>query len=312
MTTIFILQAALVCGVLVWLANATVGNKTWAAAAIVLCALTLLGAGLVGTWVYPPVWSFGPVFAAFIVIALRVWRRAGQVHNASAARTIVSGVGMVVFAVSAGVLLWHGAIGRTTPSETVFDLAAPIESEGVCAISAGASPLLNFHLATLQPGRQHYRGQSYGVDFIAVSPAGFRTRDADWWRPAPVRPEQYRIFAATVRAPCTGRVVSVHDGMPDQPAGVADRSRMAGNHVVLRCEGYDVLLAHMRRGSVRVSDNQVVEVGAPLGEVGNTGNTGEPHLHVSAQRAMDPQPSFAGEPVHVSFGGRFMSRGMCL
>lgn len=65
-----------------------------------------------------------------------------------------------------------------------------------------------------------------------------------------------------------------------------------GNHVIVD-HGDDVFsaYAHLRRGSVRVAVGDRVEPGDLLGEVGNSGNTTEPHLHV--QLMDDRHPSGA-------------------
>ena len=85
---------------------------------------------------------------------------------------------------------------------------------------------------------------------------------------------------------------------------------MAGNHVLLECgTEVRVLLAHMRRGSVRVRPGERVAVGRPLGAVGNTGNTNEPHLHVHAQRPGTAVEPLGGEPLPVRLAGRYLVRG---
>jgi hypothetical protein len=57
---------------------------------------------------------------------------------------------------------------------------------------------------------------------------------------------------------------------------------IAGNHVVLALgsDGPFVLLAHLRRGSVRVHPGESLRSGDQLGECGNSGNSTEPHVHV--------------------------------
>lgn len=76
--------------------------------------------------------------------------------------------------------------------------------------------------------------------------------------------------------------------------GQARRARrgvvgLAGNHVgiALADGGPYVLLAHLRRGSARVAVGDTVEVGQPVGECGNSGNSTEPHVHVQVSDALD-------------------------
>jgi hypothetical protein len=42
--------------------------------------------------------------------------------------------------------------------------------------------------------------------------------------------------------------------------------------------------------------------------VGNTGNTGAPHLHIHAQRSSTTSAPIAGEPVPMLIDGRFLVR----
>jgi hypothetical protein len=43
--------------------------------------------------------------------------------------------------------------------------------------------------------------------------------------------------------------------------------------------------------------------------VGNSGNTGEPHLHVHAQRPGSASAPLGGAPLQILFDGRFPVRG---
>ncbi len=78
-------------------------------------------------------------------------------------------------------------------------------------------------------------------------------------------------------------MVEVVDGLPEQipnhkvpvPLAQAD-----GNHVILRLRpGVFAAYAHLQPGSVRVEVGDHVRAGQVLGRLGNSGNTGGPHLH---------------------------------
>jgi murein DD-endopeptidase MepM/ murein hydrolase activator NlpD len=104
-------------------------------------------------------------------------------------------------------------------------------------------------------------------------------------------------------------VISSSDGLADLPVPEMDREHMAGNHVILACDGHWVLLAHLRQGSVLRTAGDSVETGEPLGQVGNTGNTGEPHLHVHAQLPGSRDVPMGGDPVPITIAGRYLVRG---
>jgi murein DD-endopeptidase MepM/ murein hydrolase activator NlpD len=59
------------------------------------------------------------------------------------------------------------------------------------------------------------------------------------------------------------------------------QARGAGHYVILDGddEDFDYAFMHLRRGSIAVAQGQQVELGQPLGQVGNTGGSTGPHLH---------------------------------
>ncbi len=55
-----------------------------------------------------------------------------------------------------------------------------------------------------------------------------------------------------------------------------------GNYVMIQCEsGAVAFMAHIRRGSIKVTAGQRVIIGQTVGEVGNSGNSTAPHLHLN-------------------------------
>ncbi len=145
----------------------------------------------------------------------------------------------------------------------------------------------------------HRFGVTYAIDFVAVDDEG-RSAPRSWRSVLSVEPpEIFRGFGVPILAPVAGTVVLSHDGETDHVArrstpaqipyalGQVARVRagapaIAGNHVVLGLgpAGPYVLLAHLRRGSVRVAPGDELVVGAPVGECGNSGNSTEPHVHL--------------------------------
>lgn len=92
-----------------------------------------------------------------------------------------------------------------------------------------------------------------------------------------------------VLAAAPGIVRGVRDGMPDiavsDPAAPPLDNRDCGNGVAITHEGgWETQYCHMKQGSVRVKAGDRVEAGMPLGEVGLSGNTEFPHLHLTLRR----------------------------
>ena len=90
-----------------------------------------------------------------------------------------------------------------------------------------------------------------------------------------------------VHAVADGTVVTVVDGIPDEPIGelgasglVVDWETISGNRVVVDMgEGHYAWYEHLENGSVGVQEGDPVSKGQVLGRVGNSGNTSHPHLH---------------------------------
>lgn len=144
--------------------------------------------------------------------------------------------------------------------------------------------------------------QRYALDIVALNPIGMRASGL-----LPAQNEKYAIFDHVVVAPCDGQVTEVVDGLPDLTPPQMDPENPAGNYVVIACPGADVILAHLRSGSVMVQPGNVVAVAQPVGRVGNSGNTSEPHLHMHALKPGTGAP-LAGEGIPILFDDRFLVR----
>lgn len=86
-----------------------------------------------------------------------------------------------------------------------------------------------------------------------------------------------------------GRVMGVRDGMPDiskdDPAAPALDGRDCGNGVLIdHGGGWQTQYCHMKQGSVAVKSGDQVGVDSLLGQVGLSGNTVFPHLHLSVRK----------------------------
>jgi murein DD-endopeptidase MepM/ murein hydrolase activator NlpD len=64
-----------------------------------------------------------------------------------------------------------------------------------------------------------------------------------------------------------------------------------------------VLIGHLQKGSIRVNAGSLVKVGDPIAQVGNSGWTSQPHVHIQAMKIS--QDSFwKGEGLPVEFDGQ--------
>lgn len=260
---------------------------------------------IVGLWLALPFWLpyiYAVLLAVGAALALRRPVHGLPMHWGEwlAMALFVASIGLV------GAMLTEGIEGRTPPSGDVVDLAPPLRAGGLLVVNGGGTETINAHLMTLDPAVprfRRYRGQSYAVDIVRLNGAG---RTTSGLRPSD--PAAYAIWGEPVFAPCSGRVVWARNDRPDMPVPLMDRTYLLGNHVILACGQAHVVLAHFRRGSLRVRPGEFVEVGDLLGTVGNSGNSQEPHLHIHAQRPSSAAEPIAGAPLPIRIGGRALVR----
>jgi len=308
---ILAVQVALPLALFAWLALApapgALGLLAQAAGTgALLFALARVAQWAVPVWWLP--WIYGGLWlAALASLPLR--------RNLAGMPLLPAGApGWAALALSLALLAvggWFGAralAGRALPPVEVVDIANPFGPGRYLVGHGGSTPLVNGHMRTLDDSVARFRpwrGQSYAVDFFGLGPLGLR---AQGWRPAD--PAAYAIFGAELRAPCDGTVVAAESDRPDFEVPKEDPVNRLGNHVILRCGDAEIVFAHMRQGSVTVAPGERVATGARLGEVGNSGASTEPHLHIHAQRpAPEGAPPISGAPLALRIEGRFLVRG---
>lgn len=274
----------------------------------VATSVALLALALIGLWLFPPWWASW-VFAVLLFVAVLIgWRR----RQPFASRLPSGWLAWVFWTVFVGIGGWGAyqsvvaLAGRTPQAGTVVELAFPLKAGTYLVVNGGSSLNVNAHLMTLDASVARfraYRGQSYGVDIVKLNGWGLRASGL-----LPAQPSAYNIYGEPVYAPCTGQVIAALDGVPDMPVPQVDRKHMAGNHVLLRCIEADVLLGHFKPGSLNVIVGDLVTAGRRIAAVGNSGNSGEPHLHIHAQQPGTAAEPFSGNPLPIRFDGRFLVR----
>ncbi len=167
---------------------------------------------------------------------------------------------------------------------------------------------------TMHTGHRWALPEEFGYDIARIgagnsSHRGLGQRFAD-----------YYAYGAAVRAAGSGVVVAAVNDQPENPAilrrpgETADAygarmqelqgallskgaAAIAGNLVMIDHGGDEYsLYAHLIPGSVRVKIGDKLSGGAPLGKLGSSGNSTEPHLHFQVCDAPDPL-ACAGIPV---------------
>jgi len=119
--------------------------------------------------------------------------------------------------------------------------------------------------------------------------------------------KDFEGFGQAVLAPADGSVVKAVDGNPDlEHAGqlpenldfyLEDLQRALGNYVIL-AHGNKLwsVLGHLRQGSVQVPEGKKVRVADKLGELGNSGYSSGPHVHLHFMNGSD---IFSASPLPI-------------
>jgi hypothetical protein len=274
----------------------------WGAKVAMIVAY-LFAVALASVWLVPSVYAPRAYFALLPLAVVLSWltvrkRPVALPTTGAKARCAL----YLAFAVAFVAIGLYGWAGRAAPAADAVALEFPLRDGRFYVASGGANRAVNYHFDA--PAR--YRGQSLGLDIVAFDHLGQRAAGI-----TPKDPGDYTIFGMPVYAPCDGTVKRAVDGLPDRVPPDADREHPAGNHVVLACGDAEVVLAHLRDGSVEVKEGAEIRRGQRIAAVGNSGNTSEPHLHIHAQRAGgDGDPLLDREPLAMTFNGRTLARGI--
>jgi hypothetical protein len=308
MTLVYVLQTAIPLIMILWIAILPPRNLTGFWMLALAAALITFAAARLGIWVFPPWWV--PYLLALLLAAAVVWR---LIRTRRTPLLPTGTTGWLTLTFLAGIAGYAGLqsgaaiMASRTPEGPSIDLAWPLGPGTYLAANGGAAASINAHAALLDPAQPlhaGFGGSGYGVDLIAVNDWGLRASGI-----MPEDPAGYLIFGTPVLAPCAGRVVLAEAGRPDMAVPRVDEGHPAGNHVLLRCGEYDILLAHFRQGSLRVAAEDDLAIGQQIAEVGNSGESSEPHLHIHAQMPGTPEAPFGGGPLAMRLIGRFLVRG---
>lgn len=128
-------------------------------------------------------------------------------------------------------------------------------------------PTTNWH--DYKNGRQTYEGHT-GTD-IAIKNIDRMSQGVD------------------VLAAACGTVIATRDGVPDKNALSQDINQLqnigCGNRVAIKHLGNWITdYCHMKRGSIRVKKGDYVSAGQTIGQIGMSGLTEFPHIHINVQQ----------------------------
>lgn len=240
---------------------------------------------LYGTWVFLSIYAkyvFGILYLAFALLFL--WRREITAKKGGIAVKLF----FTLLLALACVLYFTGTTG--TPGTVELDF--PLKKGRYFVLQGGKGlPTNLFHFSL--------RGAVYAMDIVKLDDMG-RRANTIFSR----RLEDYAIFGDTVYSPCNGIVTRAYGDNPDNIPPNMDRGPKNTNLVLIETPDYYVFMGHLKQGSVFVKEGDTVKTGYPLGRVGNSGFSTEPHLHIQVHAKEKGKAWYASTPLYIHFNGK--------
>ncbi len=176
------------------------------------------------------------------------------------------------------------------------NLSFPLKGGEFYISSGGANNLMNNHL------RNYQSSQQYAIDINKLNNYKSISRHI-----LSKRNMYHYIFSDTVYCPCDGIVQKVKNNVKDnlESSMNVKSADGTGNYVNLKCKNKYIRMLHLKNNSILASEGMKVKVGTPLGLVGNSGFSQEPHLHIQAS-INNSDSTLIGVP--IKFGERVLSR----
>jgi hypothetical protein len=165
-------------------------------------------------------------------------------------------------------------------------------------------PLKNRSYTVVQSGKfwniHNSSQEKYALDITKIS--DFKS----WFNFRKTGLESDPSFGATIYSPCQGNIKKIEQNFPDMPIGIKGSTNEA-NFILIACDNYNVSLIHFKKDSILVRPGDTVSTGQPLGQIGNSGFSDEPHLHIAAYK-VDSQ-TLESTNIPILFKSKYFHRG---
>jgi len=155
--------------------------------------------------------------------------------------------------------------------EVGVQIEFPLKNGRYYVSSGGSNNLINNHFNS-PPSSQRYALDIHKLGKFGGAFTQFFSQQVT----------NHHIFSDTVYCPCSGIIIESENSVKDNFTSSmnVDSKSGSGNFVTIDCDGIILFLCHLKMNSVLPQVNMRVSVGDPIGLVGNSGFSQEPHLHL--------------------------------
>ncbi|UCD61211.1 MAG: M23 family metallopeptidase [Flavobacteriaceae bacterium] len=177
-----------------------------------------------------------------------------------------------------------------------IELSFPLRGGTYYVSSGGSNKMINNHI------RDFPTAQQYAMDINQIDSFGSASK-----KMMSNKNEEHYIFSDTVYCPCDGIILDTKTAVKDNEGVNMNVSSEdgTGNYIELKCDGAHIFIPHFKQHSIFVSKDSYVKEGTPLGLVGISGFSQEPHLHFQAA-VYNKDSVLVGIPIR--FKGKTLSR----
>lgn len=170
--------------------------------------------------------------------------------------------------------------------EIPIAISSPLKNKNMLFINQST---MAYHFYTLFfVGGKIHSGERFAFDSLQLNDDFSSIFDGD-----PKVNESYFNYRAILYAVADGIVLRIRDGRPENNGDTRDVAiktldELAGNYLVLDIgQSRFAFYAHCVPNSFLVKEGDAVKEGQPIGLLGNSGNSGAPHLHFQISDSPD-------------------------